>query len=75
MAPEKLESKLKAVYPDCAVVVVDMTGNGSNFEVRISEASFKELSRVQQHQKVMAVFSDELASGEIHALAIKTIQL
>jgi len=73
MTEEQMESRLKEIYPSCSVAVVDLTGGGSNFEIRISEASLAELSRVKRHQAIMAVFKNELDSGEVHALAVKTM--
>lgn len=75
MTVEEVEQRLKAAYPDCELAVIDMTGGGSNFDVRIASNSFEGKSRVKQHQEVMAVFSKELESGEIHALAIKTLKI
>jgi stress-induced morphogen len=69
----EMESRLKEVYPQSQVVVMDLTGTQDHFEVRISEPSFMGLTRIQQHKKIMEVFSKELSSGEVHALAIKTI--
>ena len=75
MTESDMEQRLKHIYPDCQVAVVDMTGNQSNFEVRISSAQLQKLSRVDQHKAVMKVFDDELKSGEVHALAIKPLKL
>ncbi|MCB0357118.1 MAG: BolA/IbaG family iron-sulfur metabolism protein [Bdellovibrionales bacterium] len=75
MTTTEMEDRLKQSYPDCQVAVIDLTGTSDHFEVRISEPSFAGLPRIQQHKKVMAIFANELASGEVHALAIKTINL
>lgn len=74
MTPEQMESKLKISFPDCDVIATDLTGTQNHYEVRIASNSFQGLNRVQQHQKVMAVFSDELKSGELHALTLKIIE-
>lgn len=68
-----MEIRLKEFYPQAQVAVIDFTGTNDHFEVRISEPSFKSLTRIQQHKKVMEIFAEELASGEVHALSIKTI--
>ncbi len=75
MTTEEMECRLKKNYPNSTVAVIDLTGTGDNFEVRISEPSFSDLSRIQQHKNIMTVFSEELTSGKIHALAIKTLKL
>jgi stress-induced morphogen len=71
--PVMMEERLTATFQNCETAVIDMTGGGSNFEVRISTPDLKDLSRVERHQKIMAVFADELKSGVIHALTIKYI--
>ena len=73
MLEKNLEDKLKSAFPGADILVADLTGNGSNFEVRIIAPQFQDLSRVKQHQAVMKVFDPELKSGELHALSIKSM--
>lgn len=73
MTSEQMEERLRQAYPDCEVAVIDLTGGQDHFEVRIASQKFAGLSRIQQHQAVMQVFGEELKSGEVHALAIKTM--
>lgn len=72
MTQEQMISRLKAAYPNALVEVLDLTGTSDHWEVSIITAEFSGLTRIQQHQKVMAVFSPELKTGEVHALSIKT---
>lgn len=73
LTPEHMEARISEAFTNCETAVLDMTGDGSNFEVRLSTPDLKDLTRVERHQKVMALFAEELKSGEIHALAIKYI--
>ncbi|MCB0413218.1 MAG: BolA family transcriptional regulator [Bdellovibrionales bacterium] len=73
MTESEVENRLKQAFPDCDAVIQDLTGGGSNFEVRIASEVFSGMNRVKQHQAVMKVFDPELKSGEIHALSIKTL--
>ena len=73
MQEEIVKTRLEQAFPEADVLVSDMTGGGSNFEVRIIAPQFKDLSRVKQHQAVMQVFDAELKSGELHALSIKSL--
>ena len=73
MTPESMEQRLKDQFPECDVVVVDLTGTQNHYEVRIASPHFAGLSRIAQHKSVMSVFDDELKSGEVHALTIKTL--
>lgn len=72
MKPETMKQRLKETFQDGLVEVVDLTGTEDHYEVFIESKQFKGLSRIQQHQKVMAVFSPELKTGEVHALSIRT---
>ncbi len=72
MSPQQIEQRLKEAFPRGQVSVVDLNGMENHFEVSVRSHLFKGLSRIEQHQKVMAAFSAELKTGEVHALAIKT---
>ena len=69
---DQMKQKLMAAYPDGSVDVADLTGGGDHWEVLVESDAFKGMSRIQQHQAVMAVFGPELKTGEVHALSIKT---
>ena len=72
MSPEQMNQRLKEAFPGADVSVTDLTGGEDHYEVFVQSNSFAGLSRIEQHQKVMAAFQAELKSGEVHALAIKT---
>jgi stress-induced morphogen len=73
MNAEEIENRLKKGFPDCDVAVIDTNGGGNHFDVRIATSAFKGLSRISQHKAVFSLFDDELKTGELHALALKTI--
>ena len=72
MTQEQMKQRLEKFYPGCMVEVLDTTGTSDHWEVYVESDSFKGLSRIEQHQHVMKCFSDELKTGEVHALSIKT---
>jgi stress-induced morphogen len=72
MSPNQIEERLKSAFPQDEVAVRDLTGTEDHYEVFVRSNQFKGLSRIEQHQKVMAAFSEELKTGEVHALTIKT---
>lgn len=72
MSPESLKNRLQTAYPDGQIEVFDLTGGGNHYEVSVESAAFKGMTRIKQHQSVMAVFQEELKTGEVHALSIKT---
>jgi stress-induced morphogen len=67
---DELEACLKAALPEAAITVVDTTGAGDHFEVRVRAAAFRELSLVEQHRAVYDALGDLMA--RVHALAIRT---
>ena len=72
MTQEQIEIRLRQAFPDGDVAVIDLTGGGDHWEVRIASSTFTGQPRIRQHQSIMDLFSDELKTGEVHALAIKT---
>lgn len=72
MSPEQMKSRLESSFPGAAVDVFDLTGTQNHYEVSVESERFSGMSRIQQHQAVMASFGPELKTGEVHALSIKT---
>lgn len=70
--PEWIKSRIAAALPGAEVEVNDTTGTGDHFEARVVAPAFTGKSMVQQHQLVYAPLRDVLATGELHALALKT---
>ncbi len=68
-----MENRLRQAYPEADVVVIDLTGTQDHYEVRIASSHFAGQTRMAQHKSVMAVFDEELKTGEVHALTIKTL--
>jgi len=73
MTSKEMENRLLAAFPGSEVFVQDLTGTSDHFEVRMAACQFKGKSRMAQQRAIMDVFSAELASGEVHALTMKTI--
>jgi stress-induced morphogen len=67
-----MKQRLLEAFPDGQVEVTDLTGTEDHYEVFVSSGILVGLTRIQQHQKVMAAFATELRSGEVHALSIRT---
>ena len=76
MTIDQMRERLQAAYPDATqqgeIEVQDLTGTADHWQVSITSRKFHGLSRIEQHQDVMQVFDDELKTGEVHALTIKT---
>ena len=72
LSADGIRARIVAALPDADVVVNDYTGTGDHFEARVVTAAFEGLSMIEQHQRVYAPLRDWLATGELHALALKT---
>lgn len=70
--PRKLIERLKVALPGSTIELVDTTGTGDHFDARVVSAAFEGKSMIDQHQMVYAPLKDLLATGELHALALKT---
>ena len=73
MVAERLESLLRAAFPDAAELrVEDRTGGGDHFQVTVASPSFDGLSLLDQHRRVNQALAAPLHDGTIHELRIKT---
>ena len=65
----EVQALIQTDLPDATVIV---TGDGYKYEARIISASFNGLSKVKRHQRVYAVLSEVITSGQLHALTLYT---
>jgi len=73
MAVDRLESLLRAAFPDANELrVEDRTGGGDHFQVTIASPRFEGLSLLDQHRLVNEALAEPLRDGTIHELRIKT---
>jgi stress-induced morphogen len=68
----QVETKIKSQLPDAEVIVSDLTGGGDHLEAVVVSSAFIGQSPVKQHQMVYGALKEEMNSGVIHALALKT---
>jgi stress-induced morphogen len=71
MAPEDLEARLRAAFPDAEIKIDDLAGDGDHYKARIVSGAFAGLTRIKQHQLVYAALGGRMG-GELHALALET---
>lgn len=69
MNPDDVKALIAAGLPDCQVQV---TGDGSHFEAKVIGDMFADMSPVKKQQAVYATVNENITSGAIHALSIKT---
>lgn len=72
MTPEQMKERLEKAYPGDEIEVHDLTGTHDHYAVTIISKVFSGLSRIDRQRHVMAVFDEELKTGEVHALTIRT---
>ena len=72
-ATEPLEALLRDAFPDATELsVVDRTGGGDHFHVKVTSPRFAGLPLIEQHKLVYAALERPLAEGSIHELRIST---
>jgi acid stress-induced BolA-like protein IbaG/YrbA len=52
---------------------VEVSGDGSHFDAIVVSEAFEGLSPIKKQRMVMDAVKDQIASGELHALSIKTL--
>jgi stress-induced morphogen len=70
-SPEDLKRRIEDAIPGARADVQDLTGGGDHFRATVVASDFADLSRIEQHRRVYAVFGTEIG-GPIHALSLET---
>ena len=65
-----VKALLQAELPDCDI---DVQGEGANYDITVTGAIFEGLRPVKKQQMVYAALTDQIASGDIHAVNIRTL--
>jgi stress-induced morphogen len=71
MTANDIESLIKTALPDAKVVIRDLAGDGEHYAAEVVSASFRGMSRVQQHKLVYDALQGKMG-GALHALALQT---
>ena len=69
MQPSDVKARLESRIDDCEFHI---EGEGCNFQVVAVGAAFEGLSPVKRQQLIYGALSEEIASGALHAVSIKT---
>jgi len=67
-----VRERILTALPGAVVDVVDYTGTGDHFRATVESASFRGLSRVDQHKLVYRALDGDMGDHSIHALALTT---
>lgn len=69
METTAVEQLIRTGMPDAEVAV---TGDGSHFDAVVVSPAFEGLTPIKKQRLVMDTVKEQIASGELHALSIKT---
>jgi acid stress-induced BolA-like protein IbaG/YrbA len=72
ITPSQVKAAIEAGIPESIVQITDLKGTGDHYQAVVISELFVGKSLVQQHQLVNGAVKEALASGAIHALALKT---
>ena len=64
-----MKTRIERAMPGATAQV---EGADRHFSALVVAPAFEGRSRVEQHQMIYALFRDEMASEQVHALALKT---
>lgn len=70
METEAVAALIRAGLPGAEVTV---TGDGAHFEAVVISDAFDGLTPIKKQRLVMDTVKAQIASGELHALSIKTL--
>lgn len=72
MSPTELQNRIEENLPGARVQVNDLTGTSDHYEVTVISSAFAGKSLLDQHRTVKSFFEGDIASGNVHALSLKT---
>ena len=70
METEAVAQLIRAGLPGAEV---EVSGDGSHFDAIVVSEAFEGLSPIKKQRLVMDAVKEQIASGELHALSIKTL--
>ncbi|MCP5174332.1 MAG: BolA family transcriptional regulator [Moraxellaceae bacterium] len=71
MNPEAIKTLLVAAFPQAEAI--EVSGEGSKYNVTIVSEEFTSLRPVAKQQRVYAPLNEHIASGAIHAVTMRTL--
>lgn len=71
----EIKRLVEDALPGASVEVSDLTGGGDHLSIVVTAPQFEGLGLIDQHRMIHAALAPKMApaSGEIHALQIKTL--
>lgn len=72
MKADEIIALIKTALPDATIEIEDTVGDSDHYAITVKDPSFKNASRIQQHQTVYKALGTKMGN-ELHALSIKTV--
>lgn len=69
MTPEEVKQLVETGIPGSQAFV---TGDGYKFEATVVSSAFEDLTTIKRHQYVYRTINEQITSGILHAVTIKT---
>ena len=71
MQAAEIEAMIRAAFPDAAVEIRDLAGDGDHYAAKVVSPAFAGMNRVKQHQAVYAALKEKMGT-DLHALQLET---
>lgn len=68
MTEDEIKRRISTAYPDA---VIDVDGEDCSFELYVISEAFEGKNTLERQRPILALFSDELTTGRLHALTVK----
>ena len=72
MNKDEVKTRILEGIPDAEVVVNEFSGGNDHYAVLVFSDVFDGKKLLARHRLVLDLFQSEIASGEVHALTMKT---
>ena len=69
MQAQEIIHRIQQKFPDAQVTT---DGEDCSFTLEVTTEAFKSMKPIERHRAIQELFTQELTSGELHALSIKT---
>lgn len=70
MEPSQIKQMIEAGLPDCQAQV---DGDGAHFQAVVISPAFEQKATLARHRLVNSVLEEQINSGELHALSMRTL--
>ena len=70
---EEITNLLKKSLPDAEISIKDLAGDNNHYSATIISKKFNGKSKIEQHKLVYDALRGKMG-GELHALALKTLE-